>query len=206
MPAMWGPAAEYILAAAGGFLLGSVPFAYLIGRARGLDLRTLGSGNVGATNLGRNAGLTFGLIAFALDAAKGSVPVLTARFAGGEEATAVIAGGAAVLGHCYSPFLGFRGGKGVATMAGAIAVLAPGICAALLLTWGVTVAIVRIIGISSSVTAAVGLVIGVWLLASPPDHARPAFAVLLIALSLLVIVRHRSNLRKFFTRPSEEAQ
>lgn len=189
----------------GAFLLGSVPFAHLLGRAHGIDLRQLGSGNVGATNLGRNVGVRWGLLAFFLDAAKGATPVAVALGLGLGDGPAVGCGAAAVVGHCYSPFLRFRGGKGVATMAGVLAALHPPIFGGLLAIWSICLAILRNIGISSSITALVALAVGVWLLADAPDPPRPWFAGLLLVLPIVVIVRHRSNIRRFLTR-TEGAQ
>lgn len=190
-----------VLGAVGGFVLGSMPFAYWIGRARGIDLRSVGSGNVGATNLGRNAGFSFGLLAFFLDAAKGALPVAVLGYSGGDEGTQVLAGGAAVLGHCFSPVLRFRGGKGVATMAGVLIALSPIHSGVLVAVWGGALAVLRNVGVSSSLAAAVGLGIGVWILATPQDPARPEFALLLIVLGLLLILRHRSNLQRYFSTP-----
>lgn len=192
------------LGVAAGFLLGSVPFAYLLGRLRGIDLRQVGSGNVGATNLARSAGLALGIVGFLLDAAKGAVPALGSRWAGGDAGAQALASGAAVLGHCYSPFLAFRGGKGVATMAGAVAVLSPWTCALLLGVWGIAMAALRTVGIASSITAVAALAIGVRLLLPGDPAGNAALAVVLIGLSAVVLVRHRSNLRRYFAKPAEE--
>jgi acyl-phosphate glycerol 3-phosphate acyltransferase len=113
------------------YLIGSVPFGYLVGRWRGVDVLTAGSGNIGATNVGRLLGRPFGILVFVLDFLKGALPVLLAMIAdpyanGPSPAIAgVIAGIAAFLGHLFPLFLGFRGGKGVATGAGIVLVLLP---------------------------------------------------------------------------------
>ena len=100
------------------FLLGAIPFAYLLGRRLGHDIRNTGSGNVGATNLARSAGLRWGVVAFLFDACKGYVPVYVSGLLGLDRPWLPVAVGAiAILGHCFSPFLRFRGGKGVATAA-----------------------------------------------------------------------------------------
>lgn len=105
-----------------GFLLGSLPFSWWIGRlTSGRDLRRTGTGNPGATNVWRTAGRGHGAVAAALDAAKGAAAVAVARWMGLDDSQAVWAGVAAVLGHDYSPLLGFKGGKGGATMLGALA-------------------------------------------------------------------------------------
>jgi len=196
----------------GSFLLGAVPFALLLGLSRGVDLRRVGSGNVGATNLGRSAGLGWGFVAFLLDAAKGALPTLfvaTAGFASAadpaQEGAAVLAGGATVLGHCFSPFLRFRGGKGVATMAGVLLALAPGICLPLLLVWGGLVAWRRNIGLASVGAAAAALLTGIGLAAGSAGTPRPWLATLLIALPVVVIARHRSNLRRIIAERKERS-
>ncbi len=110
----------------GAYLLGSVSWSYLIVRAvQGLDVRTVGSGNAGATNVLRAAGKGAGIAVLLLDVAKGAAAVVGARALGGSAGVAGIAGVAVVVGHVYPLFLGFRGGKGVATSAGAMAALAP---------------------------------------------------------------------------------
>lgn len=193
------------LGVAAGFLCGSIPFAYLLGRLRGVDLRQVGSGNVGATNLARSSGLPLGILGFILDAAKGAAPVIGSRLAGGDAGAQVLAGGAAVLGHCFSPFLRFRGGKGVATMAGALAFLSPWICSALVLVWGISVGALRNVGIASSITSLAALALGGWILLARRTEASPALAFLLVGLSVLVIVRHRGNLRRYFASRAGEA-
>ena len=201
----WILEAPWIFVAA--FLLGSIPFALLLGFSRGIDLRKVGSGNVGATNLGRSAGIAWGVVAFLLDAAKGALPVafvVTAGFSTGwgsgaegtgDERTAVLAGGAAVLGHCFSPFLRFRGGKGVATMAGVLLGLAPLVFVALFSFWGVLVAWKRNIGLASVVTSVAAIGFGVFAAFGAEGEPRPWLAGLLTILPAVVIVRHRSNIR-----------
>ena len=109
-----------LLVLAGGYLLGSIPFSFLVARLFGVaDVRKVGSGNVGATNVARTAGKGPGLVAFLLDAGKGAAAVaLAARFAGSP--WPVFAGALAVLGHMFPPWLGGKGGKGVATGAGVL--------------------------------------------------------------------------------------
>lgn len=209
---------ETLIALAGllvAFLLGSIPFAYLLGRTRGLDLRTLGSGNVGATNLGRNAGIGWGVLAFFLDAAKGGVPVVVyGVLEAGDgwvdpgQGLAVAAGIAAVLGHCFSPFLRFRGGKGVATMAGVLCALAPVIFLSLFGVWAALVALRRNVGFASVLTAVAALGVGVWVatqLGRPETEARLGLAVLLLILPWVVIVRHRSNIQSWFSSRGSDA-
>src|SRR5687767_5386789 len=116
---------EEILIIAFGYLVGSIPFAFLLSRRRGIDLRYVGSGNVGATNVLRTSGVPDALIAMCLDALKGSLAVIVASRVAFGPATPVAAGLASVIGHIYPVWLGFKGGKGVATAAGVFGVLAP---------------------------------------------------------------------------------
>src|SRR6476469_8125134 len=113
------------------YLVGSIPFGYLIARARGVDIFHAGSGNIGATNVGRVLGRKFGILVFALDFAKGAVPVAVAGAIadGADGLPGLLPSGAglfAFLEHLVPVYLGFRGGKGVATGAGAVSVLVPG--------------------------------------------------------------------------------
>lgn len=203
----------WIAFALGGYLLGSVPFGVLIGRLHGVDLREHGSRNIGATNVGRVLGRPWGFLCFVLDAAKGAMPVLVAGLAGGVLGRSLSDGGgvggpssaelgwwlvvaaAALTGHMFSPFLGFRGGKGVATGFGALAAYWPllGIPALLALAvWIAALMVGRIVSLAS-VLAAVSLPLWVALLWGSPSELRPV-QIASAALALLVILRHRSNL------------
>ncbi|GIW43837.1 MAG: glycerol-3-phosphate acyltransferase [Candidatus Binatia bacterium] len=108
-----------------GFAFGSIPFGWLLGRARGVDVRHLGSGNIGATNVGRTLGWLAGLFTLVGDATKGALPAFLAQSVGPAPWAPAFAACGAVCGHVFCPFLGFRGGKGVATAAGAMLILAP---------------------------------------------------------------------------------
>jgi len=177
----------------GAFLLGGIPFSHLIARGRGVDLRTVGSGNVGATNLARALGYSLGAAGLLLDAAKGAAAVLIQRVLLGPQATPLIQGLAAalaVLGHSFSPFLRFKGGKGVATGAGAFGVLAPQATLAAVGVFGVVVAFTRIVGLGS-VLAALALPVAAFLFGT--DRAITAAASVV---GVLVIVRHRANLAR----------
>jgi acyl phosphate:glycerol-3-phosphate acyltransferase len=174
-----------------GFALGAIPFAWILGRLGGLDLRRVGSGNIGATNLSRSMGYRIGLVAFLLDGAKGAAAVLVARrFAPGAESAPLWAGGMAVAGHMFTPFLRFRGGKGVATGAGVFAVLAP---ASLLFAFGVfalTLAIGRMVSLAS-VLASMALP-----LAQLALGASTGIVLLASLVGGMVIARHRANLAR----------
>jgi glycerol-3-phosphate acyltransferase PlsY len=174
---------------AGSFALGSIPFGWLVARAvSGVDIRHHGSGNIGATNVGRVVGRGWGWLVLALDAAKGAGPVLVARSMDPE--AAVAAGLAAILGHVFTPWLGFRGGKGVATAAGVFAVLTPlpftAALLAFLAMWGVT----RTVG-WGSLAGATTLLGATWALETAPGLRAMATAV-----AVLVWVRHAGNLRR----------
>lgn len=181
---------------------GSIPFALLLGKVAGVDIRKVGSGNVGATNLARAKGLPWGVAAFLLDAAKGWAPTWWATRSDVPEAIPVLVGALAVLGHCFSPYLRFRGGKGVATASGALIALQPLLAISLLALWGLLLALVRNVGIASCGAAlGAGAAGVVWI-----ARGNWALGTLLVVLAFLVLVRHRSNLRSFFAgRRSEEA-
>jgi len=173
------------------FALGGIPFSHLIGRLRGVDLRSVGSGNVGATNLARAAGYGAGALGLFLDAAKGAVAVLLVRSLLGDGATPAnqaLAAALAVAGHAFTPWLRFRGGKGVATGAGAFAVLAPPATLCALVIFAVVVAVGRMISLAS-VIAALALPVAAHLLGAPRPVTLAAAAV-----AALVLLRHRDNL------------
>jgi len=185
--------ARELLALCGAFLVGSIPFSLLIARRRGVDLRTVGSGNVGATNLARSLGFGPGAAGFLLDAVKGAVAVLLPRLLAGPVVSPVVEGLAAILavvGHIASPFLGFKGGKGVATGAGAFAVIAPWATLAAVVVFAAAVGLTRVVGLGS-VLASVTLPAASALLRD--DRAITVSAVVV---GVVVIVRHRSNLAR----------
>src|SRR4051812_15101004 len=116
---------EVVTAVTLAYLVGSVPFAYLLSRHRGIDLRHVGSGNIGASNVLRTSGLRIAVLAMGLDAIKGIAAVMVAQRFAADAGTQMAAGLASVIGHIYPVWLRFRGGKGVATAAGVFAVLTP---------------------------------------------------------------------------------
>jgi glycerol-3-phosphate acyltransferase PlsY len=170
-----------------GAVLGSVPFAWLLHRAlTGRDLRDLGSGNPGATNLLRAAGMGWGLAGFALDAGKGAAAVwIGSRYAGDPGGIAAAAG--AVAGHVFSPWLSGRGGKGVATAAGAYALLAPSSAAVAVAVFAIVVAATRVVAAGSMVAAA-ALPLAVFTIGPGGSHAMAALAI-----AVLIAWRHREN-------------
>ncbi|MBW3168848.1 glycerol-3-phosphate 1-O-acyltransferase PlsY [Qipengyuania flava] len=172
-----------------GYLIGSIPFGLLLTRAAGMgDVRKIGSGNIGATNVLRtgNKGLAAGTLL--LDLLKGLAPVLIAERLGGEVAAA-FAAGAAVLGHCFPVWLGFKGGKGVATNAGVAFGLAWSVGLAYAFVWLSVLAIFRIsslAGMAAVVAAA----------AAAPLFGYPQFFPVLAAIALLIIYLHRANIAR----------
>jgi glycerol-3-phosphate acyltransferase PlsY len=190
-------------AAVAGYLAGAVPFGVVVARGfYGVDPRRAGSGNIGATNVFRLLGPIPGVAVLALDFAKGFFPALAARrlaAPSGAEAAALAAGLAAVIGHVFPLTLGFRGGKGVATGAGALAALAPAPTAIAALVWGLVLATTRYVSLAS-ISAAVALPAAIAALegrAALAPGRRSLLAVATLA-ATLVIARHRTNLRRIF--------
>ncbi len=183
------PPAVLVLAA---YLLGSISFAVLVVRQKtGKDIRAEGSGNAGATNVLRAHGKKLAILVALLDAAKGAAAVLLMRLVTADPRWAAAAGFAAVLGHVFPIFYGFRGGKGVATAVGAFAVLSP---MALLVSLGVFVAIVaatRYVSLGSVVSMALLPAVAGGLFGAPR-----AVVIAAAAAALLVIARHLPNLKR----------
>jgi glycerol-3-phosphate acyltransferase PlsY len=174
-----------------GYAVGSLPIGYLVAHgARGVDLRRVGSGNVGATNMYRAGGLPMGLTVMLADMIKGAVAVL---LAGGGNA-AVAAGVAAVVGHVYPVWLGFKGGKGVATASGVFGVLAPWPTAIAAVAFVLTIAVTRYVSLGSMV-ATVLLPVMAWSTGAPPPVALGAAGV-----AGLVLFRHRGNAARLWSR------
>jgi glycerol-3-phosphate acyltransferase PlsY len=176
-----------------GFGAGAIPFGVIVARAIGVDIRAHGSGNIGATNVARVIGLGPGLVVLVLDAAKGALPVAIARGHAGDLRIVLATGAAAILGHCFSPVLGFRGGKGVATAFGVFLVLTPALSATAVLVFAVVLAVTRV--------PALGSLAGVaWLAAVLAWQRDLATATLAIGTTLLLLYTHRSNLAKLRRR------
>jgi glycerol-3-phosphate acyltransferase PlsY len=179
-----------IIAVAFGYLAGSVPFAFLLARRRGVDLRRAGSGNVGAANVLRTNGVPDAIAAMCLDAAKGAVAVLVAQRLSGGPATPMAGGLAAVIGHIYPVWLGFRGGKGVATAAGVFLVLAPIAVTIAGAVFALAIWMTRYISVGS-MAAAVTLAVTAAALDVPP-----AVAVGAAMSAGIIVYRHRGNLAR----------
>ena len=175
------------------YLLGAIPTSYLVVRlARGEDLRQRGSGNLGATNLYRVLGWRYAVPVALFDMAKGAVPVLVfAPRAGHGEFTPLLLGATAMVGHVFSVFVGFRGGKGVATGAGVVLGLAPWAFLAALAVWALLVRATGYVSLGS-IVAALALPPAVWLL----HPERRSLIWIFGLLAALVVVTHRANLRR----------
>ena len=173
------------LAAVGGYLVGAVSPAALLARSRHVDLRGLGSGNPGATNVGRVLGVRWGVLVALLDMAKGFVPALAFSLAGMD--AGLVAGAAAVVGHVSSPFLRGRGGKGVATAFGAVLGVAPLWGLGLLVVFAVVAAASRWIALASMAAAVTLVAIS---LVSDAGLAEQVWAGFL---ALIILLRHRTN-------------
>ena len=189
MPPIETSLAALILTAVLAYLLGSVPFGVVITRALGLgDLRQIGSGNIGATNVLRTGNRPAAAATLILDAGKGAAAVLIARAVLGEDA-AQVAGLAAFLGHLFPVWLGFRGGKGVATFLGTLLALAFPVGLAACASWLAAAFLFRISSLSALIAAALS---PVWALVL----GWPSGAVLCGVLAVLVIGRHHENIRR----------
>lgn len=206
------PVLAYILTALGAYLLGSIPFGYLAAKAKGIDIRTVGSGNIGATNAMRVLGKPIGLTVLVLDAVKGFLAVgliapavynwlaphftldsvgnigHLARF---EIRLCVLAGVFAVLGHNYTCWLKFKGGKGIATTAGVYLALAPWAVLVALVVFILAVLITKYVSVGS-IASAVALPATVWIL--PPHNL--LLGCVTTALGVLAIYKHKSNIKR----------
>ncbi len=212
-PISWSYAWPYFAAAfAGGYLLGSLPFGLLLTRAAGLgDIRKMGSGNIGATNVLRTGRKDLALATLILDGGKGAAAVGLASWIGGSE-IALIAGFAAVLGHLFPVWLGFKGGKGMATTLGTLLALTFWVGALSCLTWLLVAFTFRYSSLAALVSVAMAPVYA-WILPwgfSLGEVFEPGFGALLFrgdlqlvqitaALAVLVWIRHRANIARLLT-------
>ena len=193
---------EWLGGGVAAYVLGSVPFGFLVARAKGLDIRTLGSGNIGATNVFRSVSKPLGILTFALDVLKGVcgarlVPLLAASLAGaphdGAMGLSVFCGAMAVVGHNWTCFLGFKGGKGIATSAGLLLGLSPVGVGVAFLVWLALFLTTRYVSVAS-IGAAAALGVAVW-----PLHLKAQgawFPAVLTLLAAVAIWKHRSNIAR----------
>lgn len=192
------PAFALTLVALISYLIGAIPFGYLVARRRGVDLFQAGSGNIGATNVGRVLGRRFGILVFVLDFLKGAIPaaVASALFAEHDANLAgVLAGVGAFLGHLFPVYLRFRGGKGVATGAGVVVVLLPLPAVGALLTWVTVVAAFRYVSLAS-ILASVTLCVVHLAQSREPWGEELILTSFCFFAGAAVLLRHQSNLRR----------
>ncbi len=195
------PVLSYVIVAVAAYLLGSIPTGYLAGRARGIDIRTAGSGNMGATNSFRVLGKRAGIFVLLVDCAKGFAAVwlgsLLSKMLGAPEADVeahcVVAGVFAVLGHNYPCWLRFKGGKGIATSAGVYLALAPVALGIAVAAFVLAVVVTRYASVGSIVGAIV-LPVAVWF-----THDNLVLRIVTIALGALAIFKHRKNIQRLMT-------
>jgi len=173
------------------FFLGAIPFGYLLGLLKGIDIRKHGSGNVGATNVARVLGKPYGVAVYILDFLKGYIPTAVAvKFYGLDSDITFYTALAAVLGHMFSPFLGFKGGKGVATASGVLFALSPLLGFITLAVWFAVYKISGYVSVGSIVAAFVAMFLG-GMLGLPPK------VLLLIGfVATLILVKHKSNIER----------
>ncbi|MBR0197660.1 MAG: glycerol-3-phosphate 1-O-acyltransferase PlsY [Kiritimatiellae bacterium] len=183
------------------YLIGGIPFGFLIGKMRGIDIRTVGSKNIGATNVFRSVGKSWGLLAFALDFLKGFLPclavkILVSRGVICESWLPLVVGILCVVGHMLTPYMKFKGGKGVATAFGMLVALVPSLVGVAFAVFIVFFALSNYISLGSCMAAAF-LAIGVWFpwLGTRGWHDLPQ-AILVTLISIFVIWKHRSNIKR----------
>ena len=178
----------------GAYLIGAIPFGFLIGKMRGIDVRTVGSRNIGATNVFRTVGRKWGLLAFFCDVMKGFVPTLLASSSVPHPSLPLCVGIATVIGHMLTPYMKFRGGKGVATAFGMLIALLPATVGIAFAIFALTFACSNYISLGSCV-AATSLAVMVWI----PflDHAGYRdlpLSILVTLIAAFIVWKHRSNI------------
>lgn len=209
----------YILTALAAYLLGSIPTGFLVAKARGIDIRTVGSGNIGATNVFRFLGKPAGIFVLFADALKGWLAVFAIRGLvtmlfhlpadqTTQEWLKICAGVCAVLGHNFTCWLHFKGGKGIATSAGVLVALVPESLLIILAVWIIVFVLTRFVSLAS-ICAAFALPLAAWL-----THESVTMIVITAALGVLAIYKHKANIKRLlngtesrlaFKKPSTEA-
>lgn len=196
------------------FAIGSIPFGLLIARSKGVDIREHGSGNIGATNVYRVIGARAGVVCFVLDVCKGLVPALGASLVAGSGVVSsssaqvlalvpIVSAASSICGHIFSPFVGFKGGKGVATGLGAMTGVFPALTFPALLAaavWGATLKGTRFVSVASCAAAvSMPTSVAAWMLIGPFGGLGPptwSHLVATVLLGALVVYRHRGNLSR----------
>ncbi|OUX37110.1 MAG: acyl-phosphate glycerol 3-phosphate acyltransferase [Kiritimatiellaceae bacterium TMED266] len=178
----------------GAYFLGAIPFGLLIARSQGVDIRSQGSGNIGATNVFRVMGKGWGLLTFLLDALKGFVPAfLFPIWGGGAGDWGLYCGLMAIVGHSFPVYLKFKGGKGVATSSGMLLGIAPLAVGIGLLSWMLLMVVFKYVSLASIVAVLV-VAVAVWIEGS----GSPVMKGLITLLSLLIVWLHRTNIGRLF--------
>jgi glycerol-3-phosphate acyltransferase PlsY len=186
-------AADWIICAVASYLLGSIPTGFVWCKARGIDIRTVGSGNIGATNVMRALGKPIGITVLLIDAAKGFVPVFAApAFFPQADKTVlqIVCCVAVVAGHNWTCWLKFKGGKGVATSAGALLAMLPLPLLCVLAVWGFVFAASRYVSLASIVASA-ALPVATWLI-----EGDRTFIIFTAILGVVAIYKHKSNIER----------
>ena len=183
------------------YFLGSIPFGLLLTRAFGRgDVRKVGSGNIGATNVARAAGMLAGIFTLVLDVAKGAGAVLLAeKLSNGSATWMMVAAFAVLVGHCFPVWLKFKGGKGVATAAGIFLVLSPLACLAAVVLFILVVVFWKYVSLGS-VSAAAAMPLLIYFLWAPRHAPPPVITIGTLAVSLLITYKHRGNLQRLVER------
>lgn len=187
------------------YFVGGIPFGYLIGLTRGVDVRKAGSGNIGATNVGRLCGRPFGVLVLLLDASKGFLPVfllapwLGEKIVPGVPHAAVVMqvafGIGAIFGHMFPVYLGFKGGKGIATAAGVFLAAAPWALLCAFVAWVLFTGLTRYISVGS-IASVIGLAMGQVALDPEAFHNRLGVTIFTFGMMTFGIVKHRGNIRR----------
>jgi len=191
------PILSYILTALGAYLLGSIPTGFLVAKAKGIDIRSVGSGNIGATNAMRVLGKPAGIFVLLMDAAKGFAAVWLASLMLKDNSIAdlqtlrVVAGIGAVLGHNYTCWLKFKGGKGIATTAGVYLALAPWALLVALVVFILAILLTKYVSVGS-IAGAIALPVTVWVM-TPQNYF---LGIVTTALGALAIYKHKSNIQR----------
>lgn len=187
------------------YLLGAIPFSYLVARARGVDLRTVGSGNIGAGNVWRSCGFGAFAVAITLDILKGTVLPLVAMHGLHLPPLAVVAIGAcAVVGHTFPIFLGFKGGKAVATSGGVLLAIFPVGVLAAAVVWFLVVFLIRITSVGSLTAAALAALLALAFLSLGRLDA--VYAIFTCLAAGAIVVLHRSNIQRLLTGTENRLQ
>lgn len=181
----------------GAYLVGGIPFGFLIGKARGVDVRTVGSKNIGATNVFRTVGKKWGLLAFACDVLKGLLPTLAARYFASEPSWLPLSVGVmCVVGHMLTPYMKFRGGKGVATAFGMLIGLAPALVGTAFALFAVVFAVSHYISLGS-ISAAIFLMVAVWFpILGTEGYKNLPQCILVTLIAAFVVFKHRANIAR----------